>query len=382
VRILLIEDDLAEARLLQEIFKSFDLKLFNLVHVKRLREALDLIQTEKFDAILLDLTLPDSQGLEAIELLMEISSNLPIVILTNTNDERLAIDAVRRGAQDYLVKRQVNIEVLIRSIQYAIERQRTSELLRAANENLIDQVKTRTAELIKAKEIDRQKSELVSMFSHDFRNPLTTVLSCAELLQNRSDLLTEEKKVALFQMIRTASKNMAQLLDEVLLVGKADAGTLECNLASLDLIAFCSSLIEELQITADRRQIDLVFVCQLKIPQSLWDKSLLRHILGNLLVNALKYSPEGSQVNLELIAQEERVIFKIQDWGIGIPPEDEKHLFEPFHRASNVGKIPGTGLGLAIVKSCVDTCNGTIDIESKVGFGTIVTVVLPLSYLQ
>lgn len=377
MRILLIEDDLAEARLLQEIFKSFDLKLFNLVHVKRLREALDLIQTEKFDAILLDLTLPDNQGLEAIELLMESSLHLPIVILTNTNDERLAIEAVRRGAQDYLVKRQVNIEVLVRSIQYAIERQRTSELLRAANENLIEQVKNRTAELMKAKEIDRQKSELVSMFSHDFRNPLTTVLSCAELLQNKNDLLTEEKKVALFKMIRTASKNMAQLLDEVLLVGKADSGTLECNLAALDLIAFCRSLIEELQITADHRQINLVFICEQKIPQALWDKSLLRHILGNLLVNAIKYSPEDSQVNLELIAQEERVIFKIQDWGIGIPQEDEKHLFEPFHRAGNVGKIPGTGLGLAIVKSCVDTCQGTINVESKVGCGTIVTVILP-----
>lgn len=378
VKILLIEDDLAEARLLQEILRSFDLTMFSLTHVKRLQEAIERLQQQQFDVILLDLTLPDSQGLASVKLLVQHCPTLPIVVLTNTNDDKLAIEAVRQGAQDYLVKRKINIDVLVRAIQYAIERQKASDLLRETNENLAAQIQQKTTELMKAKEINQLKSELVSMFSHDFRNPLTTVLSCAELLQNQSDRLSEEKKIYLFKMLRGASKNMVQLLDEVLLVGRTDANTLRCQLAQLDLVSFCGQLVEELQINADKKNIQLIFTPTGEITSTQWDESLLRHILGNLLANAIKYSPEGSKVKFELIAEPQQVIFRIQDWGIGIPPEDLQGLFEPFHRASNVGRTPGTGLGLAIAKSCVETHQGQIEVESEVDMGTTFTVTLPI----
>ncbi len=378
VKILLIEDDVAEARLLHEILKNFNLTLFSLTHVKRLQAGLERLKEDHFDVILLDLTLPDSQGLGSLEILVDRNPHLPIVVLTNTNDDRLAIEAVRQGAQDYLVKRQINIDVLVRSLQYAIERQRVSDLLRETNENLVTQIKQKTAELMKAKEINQLQSELVSMFSHDFRSPLTTVLSCAELLQNKSDRLSEEKKVYLFQMLRNASKNMVQLLDEVLLVGRTDSGTLECKLSELDLEGFCRQLVEELQINADKKHIKLIFSGDRQLKASLWDANLLRHILGNLLANAIKYSPEQSKVEFELISNEQQVIFRIQDWGIGIPQRDLQNLFEPFHRASNVGKTPGTGLGLAIVKSCVETHKGQIEVDSEVNVGTTVIVTLPV----
>ena len=378
VKILLIEDDVAEARLLHEILKNFHLTLFSLTHVKRLQAALKRLQEENFDVILLDLTLPDSQGLASLELLVDHTPHLPIVVLTNNNDDRLAIEAVRQGAQDYLVKRQINIDVLVRSLQYAIERQRVSDLLRETNENLMVQIEQKTAELMKAKEINQLQSELVSMFSHDFRSPLTTVLSCAELLQNKSDRLSEDKKIYLFQMLRKASKNMVQLLDEVLLVGRTDSGTLECKLSELDLEGFCYQLVEELQINADKKHIQLIYICDRRVQPSLWDANLLRHILGNLLANAIKYSPEQSKVEFELIAQEQQVIFRIQDWGIGIPHSDLPKLFEPFHRASNVGRTPGTGLGLAIVKSCIETHQGQIEIDSEINLGTKVVVTLPI----
>ena len=378
VKILLIEDDPAEARLLQEVLKGFNLQSFSLVHVNRLQTALEKLECDRFDVILLDLTLPDSQGLASVDTIVKQASNLPIVVLTNTNDDKLAIEAVRRGAQDYLIKRKINVDVLVRSLQYAIERQRASELLREANENLANQVRSKTDELIKAKEIDRLKSELVSMFSHDFRSPLTTVLSCAELLQNKGHLLTEEKKVHLFDLLRGASKNMAQLLDEVLLVGRADSGTLECNLSPLNLELLCHQIVDELQFIADKKQIEIIFTSQGQCPESIWDESLLRHILSNLLSNAIKYSPDNSKVKFDLISEEQQVVFRIQDWGMGIPQADIPFLFEPFHRASNVKRIPGTGLGLAIVKSCVETHQGQIKLESEVGVGSIVTVMIPL----
>ena len=380
--ILLIEDDLVEARLIQEILQNFDSGRFVLTHVQRLQTGLNRLRQKQFDLILLDLTLPDSKGLSSVELLVNNFSNLPIVVLTNTNDDRLAIEAVRQGAQDYLVKHKINIEVLVKSIQYAIERQKASVLLRETNENLVNQIQQKTSELMKAKEINHFQSELVSMFSHDFRNPLTTVLSCTELLHNKKDLLSEERKIYLFQMLRNASKNMMQLVDEMLLVGQTESDTFQCNLTESNLELFCLELVEQLQLNADKRQIELVLDVKDKIEQSAWDESLLRHILGNLLANAIKYSTDGGKVLFELIPQEQEMMFRIQDFGIGIPQEDLQKLFEPFHRASNVGRIPGTGLGLAIVKSCVEAHQGQITLNSEVNRGTTVTIILPLLYLD
>ncbi len=382
ISILLIEDDLAEARLLQEILKSFNLDRFILTHVQRLQAGVTLLKREKFDLILLDLSLPDSRGLSSLELLVNNFSQLPIVVLTNTNDNQLAIEAVRQGAQDYLVKREINIDVLVRSIQYAIERHKASELLRETNENLTRQIQEKTNELMKAKEINHFQSELVSMFSHDFRNPLTTVLSCTELLHNKSDLLSESKKIYLFEMLKNASKNMVQLLDEVLLVGQTESDTFQCNLTPLDLELFCLELVEQLQFNANKRQIKVIFEPEGEIQQAAWDENLLRHILGNIIANAIKYSTDGEQVLFKLTPQTNKMIFQIQDAGIGIPQQDLQNLFEPFHRASNVGRIPGTGLGLAIAKSCVEAHQGQIEISSQVDFGTTVIITLPLLSLS
>lgn len=377
VNILLIEDNLAEARLLQEILKQAQSKSFNLVHVKRLREALDRLDGDRFDVILLDLTLPDSQGLDSLAPLIDRAPSLPIVVLTNTNDDQLAIEAVRRGAQDYLVKRHVNVDVLVRSVYYAIERKQISESLRQVNQTLEIRVQESTEELLKAKELNQMKSEFVSMLSHDFRNPLNTILLSTGLLQEHENRLTQEKKLTHFQLIRSAIKDMAQLLDEVLLIGKADSGRLQCKPIPLLLEPFCRKLIEQLQLSIGEKH-QLIFTSSGELGEALWDETLLQHIVVNLLANSIKYSPEGSTVRFELIGQTNKVIFQIQDCGIGIPLEDQTQLFEPFHRASNVGTIPGTGLGLAIVRSCVEAHGGQISVNSEVGAGTTFIVMLPV----
>ena len=378
VKILLIEDSLPEARLLQEFLKGAKFQQFSLVHVKRLREALERLHQDSFDVILLDLTLPDSQGLASLTPLLTHAPSLPIVVLTNTNDDRLAIEAVRQGAQDYLVKRQVNTEILVRSLCYAIERKQGEEALRKANEALQIRVQERTAELVKATELNQLKTEFVTMISHDFRNPLNAVLLYTGLLEDSNyQFMTEEKKHNHLQVIRSALKNMAQLLDEVSIIGKADAGKLQCQLAPLDLEFFCLEFVEEVQLcTGETHQ--LVFTCSGEFDETFWDEKLLRHILGNLLGNAIKYSPEGSTVQFQLISLEETAVFQIQDRGIGISLEDQKLLFQPFNRGKNVGVIPGTGLGLAIVKKCVEAHGGAISLLSELGVGTTFTVTLPL----
>jgi two-component system, cell cycle sensor histidine kinase and response regulator CckA len=159
VNVLLVEDNLAEARFLQEVLKGTLISRFQLIHVKRLAEAIERLQTAPFDVILLDLTLPDSTGLASLDALLRQAPKLPIVVLTNTNDDELAVEAVRHGAQDYLFKRQINQEVLVRSLHYAIERKYSAEVLREANEALERRVQERTAELATSNELLRREVE-------------------------------------------------------------------------------------------------------------------------------------------------------------------------------------------------------------------------------
>ncbi|MEA5618103.1 hybrid sensor histidine kinase/response regulator [Cronbergia sp. UHCC 0137] len=378
VKILLIEDNLAEARLLQEFLKQAASQEYNLVHVQRLREGINQLNQHNYDVILLDLTLPDSQGLSSLPLLISKSPSTPIVVLTNTNDEELAIEAVREGAQDYLVKRQVNCDVLVRSLRYAIERKQVLESLRTVNQALENRVEESTAELVKAQELYQFKSEFVSMLSHDIRNPLNTILLAAGLLQNNDDKLSKEKKTNHLRMIRTAIKNVAQLLDEVSFIGKAESGKLPCQLTHFNIECFCHQILEEVHLTALEKNVRIDFTSVGKFGDAFWDESLLRHILGNLLSNAIKYSHSGDQVKVELIAEEKKVIIRVQDWGIGIEKQDQKRLFQAFHRGENVGSIAGTGLGLVIVKKCVEAHGGEIIVNSQQGVGTTFTVTLPL----
>ena len=232
--------------------------------------------------------------------------------------------------------------------------------------------------LEKEKELNELKSRFISMASHEFRTPLTAILGSSELLEHYSDKWSSEKKLVHFERIHSNVEHLAELLNDVLLIGQVEAGKLEFNPKRLDVVQFCSSLVEELQLSA-RSEYTITFTCQLSQLEGYLDEKLLRHILSNLLSNAIKYSPISTTVKFELVCQNDLAIFYVQDSGIGIPLEDQQHLFESFHRAKNVGNIPGTGLGLSIVKRSVDLHGGYITVESEVEVGTTFTVTIPLN---
>jgi len=246
------------------------------------------------------------------------------------------------------------------------------------------------------------KSRWVAMTSHEFRTPLTAVQSSAEMVERYRQRFSEEQQQTHLHRIKIAVKRMTQMLEEILLLSEAEAGQLVFNPAPLDLVPLCHDLVEELQVAYNNQQAitftplgDCTFAAQasdqgegreldqtpIPNPQSLplLDEKLLRHILSNLLSNAIKYSPGGRTVQFNLTCLDDKVVFQIQDQGIGIPPEDQPRLFEAFHRATNVGPIQGTGLGLTLVKQCVDLHRGEITFTSVVGEGTTFTVTLPLS---
>lgn len=233
--------------------------------------------------------------------------------------------------------------------------------------------------LVKERELGQLKSTFISRASHEFRTPLTTILTFSELLEQYSHKWPEQRRREYLQRIQAAVKHMTGLLNDVLLINKAEAGKLAFNPAPLNLKAFCHTLIEELQLS-DSGQHSINLIIQNSFPEQLpMDEKLLRQIFTNLLSNAIKYSSAGGDIQFELFFQHGEVVFQVKDQGIGIPPEDQQNLFESFYRAKNASNIPGTGLGLSIVKKCVETHNGRIKVDSEVRIGTTVSVTLPLN---
>lgn len=240
--------------------------------------------------------------------------------------------------------------------------------------------------LEKEKELSELRSRFISMASHEFRTPLAIIGSSTGILELYYQRLSDDKRQQHLQRIHRSVKHMTELLDDVLLVNRADAERLAFQPHLGNLRDFCRQLAAEIQLGA--REQSIVFECgDSGLPQELdwdgvFDPKLLRQILTNLLSNALKYSPSAGAVRFTLTAQEDQAVFTIQDQGIGIPPEDLPRLFTSFHRASNVGAIQGTGLGLAIVKKCAELHRGTVTVDSVLGEGTCFTVRLPCFSLE
>ncbi|MBD1924397.1 PAS domain S-box protein [Microcoleus sp. FACHB-831] len=263
------------------------------------------------------------------------------------------------------------------------EDRRLIELISASTElGLFIQRKRTEEEVIKAlekeKELGELKSRFISMTSHEFRTPLTAILGSAELLEHYGHKWPEEKKLNYILRIQSNVKHLVQLLEDVMLIGKAEARKVEFKPSPIDLVQFCLVVVEELQLTSGSQH-KIEFTVRGTCSDACMDEKLLRHILTNLLTNAIKYSPQGGVIDFELSCGDGSAVFQIKDRGIGMAAEDLPRLFESFYRAKNVGKISGTGLGLAIVKNSVELHGGAIAVTSEIDRGTTFTVTLPLN---
>ncbi len=242
------------------------------------------------------------------------------------------------------------------------------------------EIETRHA-LAEALELSDLKTRFVSMASHELRTPLTVVRTSIELLKSYGISISPEKHQDYLERMQSSISGMKKIIEDVLVLGKADSRHLEFHPELLNLEAFCQDLIEQLHPGAlSIKRVELI----IKPPnlQASLDANLLSLILNNLLSNALKYSPAETSVTLTITGADGDVTFEICDRGIGIPANYQKHMFEEFQRAPNVGSVPGTGLGLSIVKRCIDLHGGTISVESNVNVGTVFRVALRVGILM
>lgn len=252
---------------------------------------------------------------------------------------------------------------VIAAVTDRTEQLRTEETIRRAFEN--------------ERELNELRSRFTSIVSHEFRTPLGIIMSAVELLRNYFDRLDEERRSELFEDIHSATRRMGALMEQVLVLGRADAGKLTFSPVPLDLEALCLKLTDESQ-SATVRRCPVEMAIENDLAGATADEPLLRHIFSNLLSNAAKYSPSGSPVEFRVRRDGDAAEFIVKDRGIGIPADDQLRMFEAFQRARNVGEIPGSGLGLLITKRCVELHGGSIGFVSNAGEGTAFTVRLPV----
>jgi len=362
LRILLIEDSAADAAFVRAVL---DPNEFDVVTATRLSEALDLLAGEPFDLTLLDMSLPDGSGLDALARVREVATHQPIVILSGDPDERIATAAVQGGAQDYLLKGSVSEVSLRRALRYAVERHELAERLAAS----VEELERQRASVL---QLNQLKNDLIAVLAHDIKGPLTSIVGFAELLEE--GYLEGDAGRDAAKTIRTNAQRLATLANDVLALSRIEHGELEIADEQVDLVELLAGLVET---HAGERAITFTKNVDKALVRG--DAERLRQVFDNLLRNAIKYSPGGEPVDVALDADGERYDVEIRDRGMGIPAEELPRLFARFSRASNArrAKIAGTGIGLFIVKMIVERHGGTIAVQSAVGEGSTFTASLP-----
>jgi len=354
LRILLVEDNPGDARLIRETLRDAASLTFELEHAERLEAALPLLAAARTDVVLLDLSLPDAHGLETVTRTLAAAPGVAIVVLTGLDDETVAVQAVQAGAQDYLVKGQVEPGMLSRALRYAMERKR---LLAREHE-------ARTA----AEAAVRARDEVLRIVAHDIGNSLSAVKIHALVLERTLPAGDGEarKRTA---AIRDLTAQMDRLRQDLLDVAAIEAGRLSVEPVELEAGAVVAEAVKALAGVAAEKEVTLSSTVEDGLPRVFADRERVLQVLANLAGNAVKFTPAGGRVEVSATRAGDEVRVSVRDTGAGIGAEDLPMVFDRFWQARSTRRA-GAGLGLAIAKGIVEAHGGRISAESTVGKGS------------
>jgi PAS domain S-box-containing protein len=246
--------------------------------------------------------------------------------------------------------------------------------------NLEDTVKKRTFELENSlereKELGKLKTSFVAMASHEFRTPLAAIQAATDVILRYKDKLSQEDIEKRLFKIKREVNEMKIMLEDILIIGKAESQKLQFNTIEQDLVDLVKNIVSDYQLTQEKEREIIYKISMDKIMLNV-DSKWIKHIILNLLSNALKYSEAPASVIIEIRQEENEVILSVTDQGIGFSEKDQESIFEPFHRGQNVGNVQGTGLGLSVLQTAIDLHKGKIKVESKLNNGSTFIVSLP-----
>jgi signal transduction histidine kinase len=353
LRIGLVEDNAGDARLIQEMLREPPVTQFRLTHSTRMDQLLESLDREPIEVLLLDLGLPDSQGMDTFHRINDRAPELPIVIFSGADDEQLASIAVSSGAQDYLVKGRINSFLLKRAIRYAMERKRAEEEIRTLNRELERRVAERTAQLLRA---NKELEAFSYSVSHDLRAPLRHIEGYVAMLQRATVGILPEKAEHYLDTINASSVQMGNLIDNLLAFSRMSVE--QMTEGHVDLAILVEEVVLGLQTATGDRDITWKIG---PLPTVIGDLPMLRQVLANLVGNAVKYSKKRDHAEIEIgVGGEEdgRCILFVRDNGAGFNMRYYEKLFGVFHRLHSPDDFEGTGIGLATVRRIVDRHGG------------------------
>lgn len=364
IRVLLLEDDEGDAFMLREDLEVDHRDTYKITHTVTLEDTIKALKTDDFDIVLSDLTVPDSHGIETLNALLDYTA-LPVIILTGDENEELSWEALKRGAQDYIVKNNLEQYDVANAIKYSIQRHKINQSIQKSNE---------------------LKSEFLANMSHEIRTPLNGIIGAADLLGKTSLTPDQEKYLGL---ITTSGDTLLALINDILDISKIEAGEMEIISEPLIIRDFIDNTVQNIAPKAESKNIDLVVDYKGTIPKSVKADSVrLAQVMVNLLGNAVKFVEQGHiTVHVEEVETRDhiaRLKIAVEDTGIGIPRDKFQAIFDKFAQAdaSTTKKYGGTGLGLAITQKLIGLMGGTIDVQSEVGVGTTFFFEIPFEIVE
>ena len=357
--ILLIENEPVDAEWVRRALAQEGKGLFELECVDRLSEGLVRLRKEGIGLVILDLNLPDGSGLEIFEKIHSASPRLPIVILTGSiQEEKIALEILKKGAQEYLFKGQIDARFFMRSLHYAIERKWAEQ---------------------KMQEATQIKSDFISMVSHELRTPLAVVQESLNLLSDGTLGKLRGEQQEYLKLAESSIERLTRLINDVLDYQKLEAGFMEFQKAPQDLNQLIQEIIKGFLPVVDKKGLELRAQLDDKLPPVMCDKDKITQVLTNFLSNAMKFTEKG-KITVASERGENWIRISVQDEGPGISKGDQSKLFQTFSQLKMEGirKPGGTGLGLAISKKIIETHNGRTGVDSVLGKGSSFYFVLPI----
>jgi len=360
ISILLVEDNSGDRRLISEMLAEANNAAFDVKYADRLEAAIDYLGQNEVDVILLDLGLPDSQGLETLRKTYAQVSETPIVVLTGLNDEMIGVQAVNEGAQDYLIKGQVDAHLLNRTIRYAIERKQAEERERRLQLQL--DLSNRLASL----------GLMVEGIAHEINNPLTSVIGFAQMLSSKD---IPERTREDIKTIGDNAQRVADIIKNLLTFAKQQK--LERTYINVNDIV--GATLEMRAYPLEENNITVTTQFDPALPSTMADATLLQQAFLNLVINAetaMKLAHGKGSLSIKTALINKTIQISFTDDGPGITEANLAHLFDPFFSTRGVGQ--GTGLGLSVCYGIITEHNGRIYATSQLGRGSVFIVELPV----
>jgi len=361
-RLLVIEDSPSDAMLLEAALQDSVLESATVVCESCLGAGLKRLAEGTFDGVLIDLGLPDSEGIETFSRVLEAAGEAAVVVITGRDDSGLAEEAVRLGAQDYLRKSESRRGEVGRAVDYAIRRQRVlRDLERARDEQL------------------EAKDRFLSHVSHELRSPLSVVYEFGSLLQDGiGGPLSEDQR----DIVEVLMRNVAQLkrmIDDLLAVNRVQQGRVTVESQPVAIRDLLAETVAAYRPAADKRGVQLALDAG-DLPTVLGDECRLREVLINLVDNALKFTPEGGRITVEGVAEDDCVHVTVRDSGRGIPMDDLDRVFEQFFQVEQGDDVSrnGLGLGLFVCRDLIQRQGGVMWAASVLDHGTAICFTVPV----